>query len=215
VSSDSPDVGSREIDHAGNRAILASKRPLTHGVLQIMKFVSVLILMMISAAASLAQVRPVETDKSPTASVRPAPESFTAKYEGGMFGYSKKEEGTLKFDDGNERLVFLGKDQKERFAIPYKAMLVIFPQSQSVQSTTGKVVSVIPYAGLLGGFIKEKRRYLIINFDDPDVDAKGMVNFKLDDKDLLDSVLAKLANEAELKPRGEAYYRPKSVKIED
>lgn len=172
-------------------------------------------MVMISAVLSFAQVRPVESDKTQSAPVRTAPESFSAKYEGGMYGFSKKEDGTLKFDDGNERLVFMDKDQREKFAIPYKSMLVIFPQSQSVQSTTGKVVSVIPYAGLLGGFIKEKRRYLIINFDDPDVDAKGMVNFKLDDKDLLDSVLARLATEAELKQRGDAYYRPKAVKIED
>jgi hypothetical protein len=164
--------------------------------------------------AANAQPRPIETKQAP-ATVRPAPESFSAKYEGGMFGYSKKEEGTLKFDDGNLRLVFFGKDQKERFAIPYAAMNVVFPQSQSVQSTTGKVVSVIPYAGLLGGFIKEKRQYLIINYDDPDVDAKGMINFKLADKDLLDSVIVKLAKEAELKKRGEAYYRPRVVRIED
>ncbi|MBK7705445.1 MAG: hypothetical protein IPJ30_06590 [Acidobacteria bacterium] len=167
------------------------------------------------SAVAFGQPRPAEKTKEPAAAVRPAPASFVAKYEGGMFGYSRKEEGTLKFDDENERLVFLGKDQKEKFAIPYKSMLVVFPQSQSVQSTTGKVVSVIPYAGLLGGFIKEKRQYLIVNFDDPDVDAKGMVNFKLADRELLDSVIAKLAEEAELKQRGEAFYRPKAVKIED
>ena len=34
-----------------------------------------------------------------------------AKYEGGMFGYSKKIQGTIKFDDANERLVFFGQDQ--------------------------------------------------------------------------------------------------------
>lgn len=161
-----------------------------------------------------AQPRPVET-RTQGATVKPAPASFTAKYEGGMFGFGKKEEGTLKFDDANERLVFFGKEQKEMFAIPYSSMLIVYPQSQSVQSTTGKVVSVIPYAGLLGGFIKEKRRYLVINFDDPDVEAKGTVNFKIETAELLDSVLAKLADEAELKQRGEAYYRPKAVKIED
>ncbi|HMS40506.1 MAG TPA: hypothetical protein PKE69_09790 [Pyrinomonadaceae bacterium] len=160
------------------------------------------------SAISFAQVRPVESDKNKT--VRPAPASFAAKYEGGMFGFSKKEEGILKFDDDNSRLVFFGKDGKEKFGIPYKAMLVIFPQSQSVQSTAGKVVSVVPYAGLLGGFIKEKRRYLIINFDDPGVEAKGLANFRLEDKDLLDSVLLALSQKAELKSRGDAFYRPKS-----
>jgi hypothetical protein len=138
----------------------------------------------------------------------PAPESFEAKYEGGMFGYSKKEDGMLKFDDVNNRLVFYGKDKKEMLSIPYKSLLVIFPQSQSVQSTTGKVVSVVPYAGLLGGFIKEKRRYLVVNYDDPDVDAKGLVNFKLDTKELLDSVIYALGQKAKLKQRGDAYYRP-------
>jgi hypothetical protein len=161
-----------------------------------------------------AQPRPVETKPSQDTPVRPAPESFSAKYEGGMFGFSKKEEGTLKFEDVNERLVFFGKDGKEKFAIPYQSMLVVFPQSKSVQSTTGKVVSVIPYAGLFGGFIKEKRQYLIINFDDPDIEAQGLVNFKVANKDLLDSVLFALAQKAELQKRGDAYYRPKKVKIE-
>lgn len=165
------------------------------------------------ALASIASAQPRPVDKTPTqAGVKPAPASFTAKYEGGMFGYSKREEGTLKFDDENSRLVFYGKDQKEKFAIPYKSMLVVTPQSQSVQSTTGKVVSVVPYAGLIGGFIKEKRRYLIINFDDPDVEAKGLVNFRIDDQLLLDSVIAALGAKAELKQRGDSYIRPRVVK---
>ena len=138
-----------------------------------------------------------------------APESFEAKYEGGMYGYSKKEEGTLKFDDVNERLVFFGKDKKEKLSVPYKAMLVIYPQSQSVQSTTGQVVSMIPYGGIFGGFIKEKRRYLVINFDDPDVDVKGLVNFKVETKELLDSVIYTLGQKAAMKQRGDAFYREK------
>ncbi len=161
-----------------------------------------------------AQPRPVEKTATPAAPVKPAPPSFAAKYEGGMFGFSRKEEGTLKFDDDNERIVFFGQDGKEKFSIPYKAMLIIFPQSRSVQTTAGKVVSVVPYASLLGGFIKEKRRYLIINFDDPDVEVKGLANFRLEDRDLLDSVLVTLAQKAELKQRGEAFYRPKAVKLE-
>jgi hypothetical protein len=165
----------------------------------------------IGAATVSAQPRPVDKTQSTAAAVKPAPAVFPAKYEGGMFGFSKKEEGTLRFDDANSRLVFFGKEQKEQFSIPYKAMLIVSPQSQSVQSTTGKVVSVVPYAGLLGGFIKEKRRYLIINFDDPDVEAKGLVNFKIEDKDLLDSVIAALGTKAELKPRGDAYFRPKDT----
>jgi hypothetical protein len=94
-------------------------------------------------------------------------------------------------------------------------MLIVSPESQRVQSTAGKVVSVIPYAGLLGGFIKEKRRFLVINFDDPDVEAKGVVNFRVENQPLLDSVIAALGAKAEMKPRGDGYIRPKAVKVDD
>ena len=133
-----------------------------------------------------------------------------------MFGYNKKEVGTLKFDDDNERLVFFGKDQKEKFHIPYKSVLVIYPQSKSVTSTPGHVVSTFRCPGaVLGGLIKEKRRYLIMHFEDPDVEAaSGMVNFKLEDKELLDSVIQTLAGKEKLTQRGDAYYRPKKIKNE-
>jgi hypothetical protein len=183
-----------------------------------MKKVILLLGIIVSAFSLNAFGQPRPVDKTAGTTIvppKPAPASFAAKYEGGMFGYAKKEEGTLKFDDDNERLVFFGKDQKEKFSIPFKAMLIISPQSQSVQSTAGKVVSVVPYAGLLGGFIKEKRRYLIINYSDPDVEAKGLANFRLDDRELLDSVLFSLAQKAELKQRGDAYYRPKTTTTTD
>ncbi|MEP6901544.1 MAG: hypothetical protein ABJA66_07320 [Actinomycetota bacterium] len=177
-----------------------------------MKKILFFLALSVFACASMVSAQPRPVDKTTTpAAVKPAPSSFAAKYEGGMFGFSKKEEGTLKFDDQNARLIFFSKEQKELFSIPYKSMLIVSPQSQSVQSTTGKVVSVVPYAGLLGGFIKEKRRYLIINFDDPDVEAKGLVNFKIEDKELLDSVITALGTKAQLKPRGDAYYRPKDT----
>lgn len=175
-------------------------------------FLSLSILALLSIAA-VAQPRQSEHAKPAPSPSKPAPASVRAKYEGGVFGYSKKEKGTLKFDDANSRLVFYGPDQKEKFSISYNAMLVIYPQSQSVQSTTGAVASHIPLpgAGLLG-LMREKRRYLVIQFDDPDVDAKGLVNFKLDNKELLDSVLQTLGEKAKLQQRGDAYYRPKKTK---
>jgi hypothetical protein len=146
-----------------------------------------------------AQPRPVETKTPTPAPKKPAPEKFVAKYEGGMFGFSQKEEGTLK-------------DQKEKFAIPYDAMLIIYPQSQSVRSTTGNVIRNLPLPGaMLGGLIREKRRYLIVHFQDVDVEAKGVVNFRVEDKELLDSILAALAEKASLTQRGDAYYKPKKV----
>lgn len=180
-----------------------------------MKKISIFLLLslFVFAAGVFAQPRVAEKPSAndpEAAKPAPAPESFEAKYEGGMFGYSKKEEGMLKFDDLNSRLIFFGKDKKEMLHIPYKAVLVISPQSRAVVSNTGNIVSNIPVpgAGILGGFIKEKRRYLVIDFDDPDVDVRGRVNFKLDDKALLDSVIYALGEKAKLKARGDAYYRP-------
>lgn len=165
------------------------------------------------SAGALAQIRPVEKTEEPKAARTEAPESFAAKYEGGLFGYNDRELGTLKFDDINERLIFFGQDQKEKFSMPYGSMLIVYPQSKSVTSTTGTVLRNLPLPGaMLGGLIKEKRRYLVVHFDDPDVDAKGVVNFKLDTKELLDSVIDALAEKAGLVQRGDAYYRRKTQK---
>jgi hypothetical protein len=163
-----------------------------------------------SALAAYAQPRPAETG-SAAVKAGPAPATFAAKYEGGLFGYSKKEEGTLKFDDENQRIVFLTKEGKERFGIPYKALLVVSPQSRSVTSNTGHVVGAIPIigAGILGGFIKEKRRYMLIQFNDPDADARGITSFKIENRELLDSVIQTLGEKAKLTQRGDAYYRPR------
>jgi len=168
------------------------------------------------ASISFAQPRQAEKTSPPAADIKPAPASFTAKYEGGMFGYNQKETGVLKFDDINERLVFMGTDQKERFGIPYKSLLVIFPESKSVTSTTGNVVSHIPLPGAgLAGLMKEKRRYLILQYDDPDVDAKGAINFKVETRELLESVIHSLGAKAKMKQRGDAYYRPRVVRTSE
>ncbi len=163
-----------------------------------------------------AQPRPVDksADEKP---IPPAPASFEAKYEGGMIGYSKKEKGTLKFDDVNERIVFYGKDNKEIFAIAYNSISSISPQSQSVRSTAGHVVGAIPIpgAGLAGMFIKEKRRYLIIQYSDSDVDVNGVTNFKIENKDLLDSVIKSLGEKSELKKRGDSYIRSRQSSSDD
>src|SRR3954470_1877795 len=148
------------------------------------------VLICLFAAIGFSQPRPLDKAPSKLAAAKPAPSSVPVKYEGGMFGFAQRMEGTLKMDDENTRLVFYGPDGKELFGIPYDALLVIYPQSKSVTSTTGNVVSHIPLPGAgLAGFIKEKRQYLIVQFDDPDVDAKGTVNFKIENKELLDSVI--------------------------
>jgi hypothetical protein len=159
------------------------------------------------SAVAFAQPRPVETQNTK----KTAPASFAAKYEGGIFGYSKKEKGTLKFDDENSRFVFYGEDQKEKFMIPYKSMLVIYPSEKKVQSGTGRAISAVPLmgAGLGGSLLTKKKHYLVIQFDDPDVDAKGVTNFLIDTDELLESVIHTLGEKAQLAQRGDAYYRPR------
>lgn len=167
--------------------------------------------LVVFAADICAQIRPIEKSKEQSLN-KSAPASFEAKYEGGMFGFSEKAAGTLRFDDANERIAFFNKEGKEQFAMPYKTLLLIYPQSQSVRSTTGTVVSAIPLPGAgLAGLIREKRRYLIVHFNDSDVDAKGVVNFKLENKELLDVVISTLGEKAKLTQRGDAYFRPKTA----
>ncbi len=158
-----------------------------------------------------AQPRIVEKKPENSQPAAIAPVTFKAKYEGGMFGFTKKEEGTLKFDDANFRLVFFDKDNKERFGIPYDALIVIYPNTESVQSTTGKVVQYVPYVGLAGQFMKKKMRYLVTNFDDPDMDIKGTTSFRLETSELLESVIQTLGTKAEMQQRGDSYFRPKKA----
>ena len=169
----------------------------------------------IGASIVSAQVRPVEKTPEPASIVQSPVQtttqtSFTAKYEGGMFGFEKKQEGTIRFDDVNERLVFFGKDQKEQFAIPYDAMSLVYTGTKSVRSGTGTAVSVIPLPGAgLAGLIREKRRYLTIHFSDPNVEASGVANFKLENDATREKVVHTLGKKANLTQRGDAYFRPR------
>ena len=157
-----------------------------------------------------AQPRPVPkpTEKDDEV-IKPAPNSFETKYQGGIIGYSKKQKGTLKFDDANLRLVFYNKENKEQFAISYDAMVVVAPSGKKVQSGTGRAIGAIPFpgAGLGGSFLKKKKNYLVITFRDPDVEVQGTVNFLVDTTELLKSIVHTLGSKAELSRRGDAYFR--------
>jgi hypothetical protein len=143
---------------------------------------------------------------------KPAPATFAAKYSGGLFGYSKKLDGTLNFDENNKRLVFRNKENKELFALPYKSFLVVSPSSKSVTPTAARVAGAVPILGAgLANFIKTKNRYLIVQFADPDSDVQGTASFKLSDKELLQSVIYSLGEKAEMKQRGDSFYRPRTT----
>lgn len=168
-------------------------------------------ILLLAVTAGFAQ-RPVEgEDEKATPRAPAAPVSFKARYEGGMLGFSNREKGTLKFDDENKRLVFFGKDGKEKFSLAYDVLNTISPQSRSVTSTTGQVVRHIPLPGsMLGGFIREKRRYLVLQYTDIEAAVAGTTSFRLDNKELLDSVIQTLGEKAEMSRRGDAYYRPRN-----
>src|SRR5882672_2415778 len=148
--------------------------------------------------------------KTTTPTPPPAPPTVKAKYEGGVFGYNKKIDGTLNFDDANQRLVFKDSKQKELLFVPYNAVTGAYADTHSVRPAAATVASNIPsiYA-LPAHFVKTKVRYLTLQYDDPDSKVKGVTSFKLENKDILDSVLNTLAGKASLSKRGNVFVKKK------
>lgn len=169
-----------------------------------------LILGAVAFNANAQRPRAVDPDagKAAPARVAPAPQSVKAKYEGGVFGYNKTMEGTLVFDDMNSRLVFKNKQLKEVFFIPYKAVTSAFADTQKRRPAAATVASAIPsiYA-LPAQFIKTKVRYLTMNFYDPDTHVTGITSFRLENKEILASVLQSLADKSGMVARGEVYVK--------
>ncbi|HKQ52262.1 MAG TPA: hypothetical protein VJT74_07840 [Pyrinomonadaceae bacterium] len=140
----------------------------------------------------------------------PAPQTFKAKYEGGIFAYNKKQTGTLTFDDANSRLVFRDKENKEYLSLPYSALTGAYADTKSRRPTAARVIGAIPApygANLPALFIRKKYRYLTLQFKDADNGAAGLTSFKVETKELLNSVLYTLAEKAGLEQRGDGYVR--------
>jgi hypothetical protein len=151
-----------------------------------------------------------EANTPATPAPAPAPETVKAKYEGGVVGYLKKQDGTLKFDDANHRLVFRDKFAREYFPIPYGAITALYPETHSVQPTSARVIGAMPTPygiGMLSMLARKKVRYMIVQYNDPDTKASGVTSFKLDNKEMVLSVINTLAQKSELTQRGEAYVR--------
>ncbi|HEY6119310.1 MAG TPA: hypothetical protein VIV66_05085, partial [Pyrinomonadaceae bacterium] len=53
--------------------------------------------------------------------------------------------------------------------------------------------------------------YLTLHFDDPDTNVSGLTSFKVENKQILTSVLNTLASKAGLTQRGEGYIRKKTT----
>ena len=171
-----------------------------------------LLVMALTAFAQRPRMSNEDAAKPATAPPAQAPQTVNAKYEGGVFGYPHKMEGTLNFEDSNNRLVFRNDKQKEVFFIPYKAITGAYGDTHAVRpkaATVGGVVgSVVPFVGLTG-LIKTKVRYLTLQYNDPDSNAAGVTSLRLENNDLLNRVLTTLANKAGLTKRGEVFVRKK------
>ncbi|HUE80893.1 MAG TPA: hypothetical protein VMM84_02185 [Pyrinomonadaceae bacterium] len=144
----------------------------------------------------------------------PAPQTFKAKYEGGIIGYTRKQDGTLSFDDANRRLLFRNKENKEVLSIPYAALLAAYPDTQSRRPTAATVIGSVPAPyglNIPAWFVRKKYRYLTLNFQDPDTNASGITSFKVENKELLASVLHTLAGKSGLTQRGDGYVRKKNT----
>lgn len=173
-----------------------------------MRIVFTLLLLGLMCGAGFAQ-RPREIEPAEKAPAPPpAPTTVKAKYEGGVFGYTKTMEGTLTFDDTNERLLFKDKKTTKQIHIPYNAITSAFADTKKVQPAAASVAQAVPVIFTVPArFIKTKVRYLTIQYSDPDSKVSGITSFKIENKELLESVLATLAQKAEMTPRGDIYVK--------
>lgn len=172
-----------------------------------MRFIFSLLLIGALLTGVFAQ-RPRTAEPEPAKAPAAAPKTVKAKYEGGVFGYTKTMEGTLTFDDVNERLIFKDKKPPKEIHIPYESITSAFADTQKRRPTAATVASAIPsiYA-LPAQFIKTKVRYLTLQYNDPDSKVSGITSFKLENKELLESVLATLADKAGMTLRGDVYVK--------
>jgi hypothetical protein len=117
-------------------------------------------------------------------------------------------EGTLTFDDENERLIFKDKKPPKEIHIPYSAITSAFADTQKRQPRAATVASAVPVIFTLPArFIKTKVRYLTLQYSDPDSKVSGITSFKLENKEILQSVLVTLAQKAEMTQRGDIYVK--------
>ena len=146
----------------------------------------------------------------------PAPQTLKAKYEGGVFGYNKVQEGTLVFEDTNSRLVFRDKLQKEVFSIPYSAITQEFADSQKRRPKSATIAGSIPvpYGMNPLSLIKTKNHYLTLQFYDDVSHAGGITSFRLDTKELCASVVQTLGEKAGLVQRGDIFVRQRAASTE-
>ncbi len=175
-----------------------------------------LVLAVLAVAVPAQRPRAVETpdeENARTATPPAPPKVIKAKYMGGYLGYRKKQEGMLAFDERNQRLIFLDKNEREIVSIAYEAVLVTFADTEERRTmgpgTQSILLGTVGILALPGMLFKKKYEFLTIQYRDPDTDAEGVTQFKLKNRDELDSVTHALAKKAGLVQRGAIYVRKK------
>jgi hypothetical protein len=105
-------------------------------------------------------------------------------------------------------LIFKDKKPPKEIHIPYDSITSAFSDTQKRRPSAATVASHIPsiYA-LPAHFIKTKVRYLTLQYNDQDSKVSGITSFKLENKELLESVLTTLANKAGMTLRGDVYVK--------
>lgn len=176
-------------------------------------WMGMLVLLIASATAHAQRPRSVQTDNSATAGANTtttppiAPQNIKVKYEGGFFGYNKKMDGTINFDDAGSRLVFRNNSQQEIFSIPYSSVASAFADTRSKRPIAADIAARATIFALPALLIKKKFRYLTLQYNDPDTEMNGVTSFKMENEDILASALYTLAQKASLKQRGDVYVR--------
>ena len=178
-----------------------------------MRFIGSLVLLGALVTGVYAQrPRSMETEPQQKPATPPAPSTVKAKYEGGVFGYTKTMDGTLTFDDTNSQLLFKDKKSTKQIHIPYAVVTSAFADTKKRQPSAATVASAVPLLYTLPAhFIKKKVRYLTLQYNDPDSQQAGITSFKIDNKDILNSVLVTLAEKSGMTLRGDIYVKKKDV----
>jgi hypothetical protein len=171
------------------------------------------VLVLALAGVTAQAQRPRTTDPSGTNTTTPppqaAPQTIKVKYEGGFFGYNKKIDGTINFDDANRRLLFRNKDQQEIFSIPYDSVASAFADTKSKRPVAADIAGRLSILTMPALLIKKKFRYLTLQYNDPDTQMNGVTSFKMENEDILNSALYSLAQKASLTQRGNVYVKRK------
>ncbi len=172
---------------------------------------ALLLVMLVAGMAAAQRARtvgdPTERRDTQAQNAPQAPQTVRTKYEGGVFGYNRKMDGTLTFDDDNNRLLFRNERGQEVFSIPYQAIMAAFADTQSRRPTAATVIGNASIYTLPALFIRRNYRYLTLQYRDPDTNAEGTTSFRMQNKEILEAVLRRLAGQAGLTARGEVYVR--------